>query len=108
MRRDSNMDLKTTKYSELLKNEYTVFLNYLKAKQPLFHNANLFLRDFEYGVKRFLEKKEIKITTPEAETIASDLSGFLVKQGILVPINERAWKLNYPDFVTTKPGDPLS
>lgn len=40
-----------------LKNESQVFLNYLKAKFPIFHNSNLFYRDFQYGVKSFLEKK---------------------------------------------------
>ena len=102
------MELKTNRYYELLRDDYTVFLNFLKAKQPLFHNANLFLRDFEYGVKRFLEKKDIKVNTSETETIAAELSRFLVKQGILIPINHNTWKLNYLEFVTTKPGDPLS
>jgi hypothetical protein len=102
------MESKTERCYELLRNDYPVFLNFLKAKQPLFHNSNLFLRDFEYGVKRFLEKKEIKVNTSETEIIATELSGYLVKQGILVPINHNTWKLNYQEFVTTKPGDPLS
>lgn len=101
------MESKTTIYYELVKKEYPVFLNYLKAKQPLFHNSNLFVRDFEYGIKRFLEKKEYKITLPEAEKIASELGSYLVKQGVFIPVNHQAWKLNYPEFVTTKPGDPL-
>jgi hypothetical protein len=101
------MEAKISKYYEAVKNDYPVFLNYLKAKQPLFHNANLFIRDFEYGVKRFLEKKDLKVTIPEAEIIASELGTYLVKEGIFIPINNMTWKLNYPDFITTKPGDPL-
>jgi hypothetical protein len=101
------MDSRTTKYYELVKSDYPMFLNYMKAKMPLFHNSNLFVRDFEYSVKRFLEKKELKVTQPEAEIIASEFGSYLIKEGVFIPVNDNAWKLNYPEFVTVKPGDPL-
>lgn len=40
-----------------LKNENQIFLSYLKAKFPVFHNSNLFSKDFQFGLKSFLEKK---------------------------------------------------
>ena len=43
------MSTKTTQLIfEDLKNENQIFLNYLKAKFPLFHNSNFFDKDFEY------------------------------------------------------------
>ena len=101
------MDKNLSKYAELIKNDHTVFLNYLKAKFPLFHNSNLFFRDFHYGVKRFLEKKEIEVTYPEAENIAKELGDFFEKESVFIRVNNLGWRLNYPEFVTTAPGDPL-
>ena len=101
------MSNKLSKDFDILKNDYLVFLNYLRAKFPLFHNSNFFFRDFQYGLKRFLEKKEIQVTYPEAEILARDLGKHFEQIGIFIPVNKLGWKLNYPDFVTTKPGDPL-
>ncbi|MFO7446157.1 MAG: hypothetical protein R6W90_07300 [Ignavibacteriaceae bacterium] len=101
------MDQKLLKHIELLKTNHQVFLNYLKAKFPLFHNSNFFFRDFQYGLKRFLEKKDILVSYAEAEKIAVKLGEYFENEGIFVPVNKLGWKLNYPEFVTTQPGDPL-
>ncbi|MEO8398241.1 MAG: hypothetical protein ABI550_00345 [Ignavibacteriaceae bacterium] len=101
------MNEKLNKYLELLKNDYEMFLNFLKAKYPIFHNSNFFFRDFHYGVKRFLESKQFKITYPEAEILAEKLSEFLEEKEVFVRVNKNGWKINYPDFITSVPGDPL-
>jgi hypothetical protein len=98
---------RTIKYFELLKEESKIFLNYLKARFPLFHNSNFFFRDFHYGIKTFLELKDLKVTYPEAESLALKYSEYLENKGIFIKVNDLGWKLNYPDFVTSKPGDPL-
>ncbi len=91
-----------------LKNENQIFLNYLRAKFPLFHNSNFFHADFEYGIIGFLEKKGIFINYKEAKELSTLLAGFYEKSGVLVKINNQTWRVNYPDFTTTKPGDPFS
>ena len=101
------MTQKSEKYLESLKKEYPVFLNYLKAKFPLFHNSNFFFRDLHYGIKSYLEKKEMPVSYADAEEIAEKLAEFFKEQEIFVWINEKSWKLNYPEFVTTVPGDPF-
>ena len=93
---------------ESLKNEDQIFLNYLKAKFPLFHNSNFFYKDFEYGIIGFLEKKNIKINYKQAEELSKLLSDYYVSRGIFVKTSSQGWKLNYPEFTTTKPGDPFS
>lgn len=103
------MSTKTTQLIfEDLKNENQIFLNYLKAKFPLFHNSNFFYKDFEYGIVGFLEKKGITVTFEEGEKLSKLLSDFYVNQGIFVKTSSHGWKINYPDFVTSKPGDPFS
>lgn len=91
-----------------LKNENQIFLSYLKAKFPVFHNSNLFSRDFQYGLKSFLEKKGINLTENILVKLAKELSGFYEANGIFLRTSNQGWKLNYPEFVTTKPGDPFS
>mgnify|MGYP001266287807 FL=1 len=91
-----------------MKNEYLIFLSYLKAKFPIFHNSNLFSKDFQFGLKSYLEKKGISITDNNLDELSKQFSGYYETQGILVKTSSQGWKLNFPEFITTKPGDPFS
>jgi hypothetical protein len=92
---------------ELIKRETGSLLTFLKAKFPMFHNSNFFYRDLQYGILSFMEKKENKVTYAEAARLADVVSEELVNKGIFIKVNNIGWKINYPDFVTTEPGDPL-
>ena len=91
-----------------LKNEHQIFLSYLKAKFPVFHNSNLFLRDFQYGLKSFLEKKDIYLSDRSLNDLVILFSEFYETQGIFVKTSNQGWKLNFSEFTTEKPGDPFS
>ncbi len=91
-----------------LKNENQIFLNYLKAKFPIFHNSNFFFRDFQYGLKSFLEKKGTTLTDNNLAGLAVQFSEYFETQGIFIRTSTQGWKVNYPEFVTAKPGDPFS
>ena len=95
------------KYLDLIKNDDQVFLKYLKAKYPLFHNSVFFFRDLQFGLQKFLERKGIKISNAEAENLAKHLGAYLENKQIFIRVNLSGWRLNYPEFVTTAPGDPL-
>lgn len=92
---------------ELLKREEESFLGFLKAKYPMFHNSNFFYRDLQYGTRSFMEKKGIDITYAEAAKLADAISEEFENKGIFVRVNKIGWKINYPEFTTTEPGDPL-
>ncbi len=92
---------------EQIKNDPLIFLNFLKANYPLFHNSNFFFRDFQYGIKKYLEKKEIDISYPEAEEFAKLLAAYFEEKKYFVNISHLTWKINFPEFVTQAPGDPL-
>jgi hypothetical protein len=94
-------------FATLIENEYPVFLGFLKAKYPMFHNSNFFFRDLQYGVEKFMEKKGIKIRMGQAEKVARALASYLEEKGIFVRINNFSWRVNYPEYVTTTPGDPF-
>ena len=92
---------------QLLKNNETELLNYLRAKFPVFHNSNFFFRDFQYGIRSFLEKKEIKASYQLAEDLAKEMAKHFEAQNIFVKVNHQGWKINFPEFATTEPGDPF-
>ncbi|MCW8811396.1 MAG: hypothetical protein OQJ93_02750 [Ignavibacteriaceae bacterium] len=94
-------------YLQLLKNNDTELLNYLRAKFPFFHNSNFFFRDFQYGIRSFLEKKEIKASYQMAEKLANEMAKYFEEQKVFVKNNHQGWKINKPEFVTAEPGDPF-
>src|SRR3990170_7646327 len=99
------MNRKLQKHIDLLKKDETIFLNFLKAKFPVFHNSNFFFRDFQYGIRSFLEKKEIKASYQMAEKLAEDMAKYYEVKNLFVKINHQAWKINKQEFVTAEPGD---
>jgi hypothetical protein len=101
------MNKKTLKYLELLKTNEEVLLNYLRARFPVFHNSNFFLRDLQYGIRSFLEKKDITVTYEQADILAKEVAKQLESKQIFRKINDSSWTVFYPQFATTEPGDPL-
>ena len=98
---------KLTEQLEQIKNDPVIFLNFLKANYPMFHNSNFFFRDLQYGIKKYLDKKGVEISYPEAENLAGKISNFFEEKKTFVKISKTAWKVNLPEFVTQVPGDPL-
>jgi hypothetical protein len=101
------MDKKTSKYLQLLNGNEEALLNFLKAKFPVFHNSNFFFRDLQYGIKSFLEKKDVSVTYQQADELAKEIAKQFEEKNIFIKINERSWTVKYPEFATTEPGDPL-
>jgi hypothetical protein len=79
------------------------FFEFLKAKYPVFHNSNIFFRDLQYGIQRYFEKKEIKITYKEAEDIAGEFIKQLEKESVFTKVNNIGWRLNFPEFAAAIP-----
>ena len=96
-----------SKHFELLKLKEESFLAYLKAKFPVFHNSNFFYRDLQYGIRSFMEKKDIIISYAEADRLAKKVSEYFEEKSIFIRVNKTGWKVNYPAFATTEPGDPF-
>lgn len=91
----------------LIRQEEESLLGFLKAKYPMFHNSNFFYRDLQYGIRSFMEKKGIDISYAEAADLADAISKDYESKGIFVRMNKTGWKINYPEFTTTEPGDPF-
>ena len=101
------MNKETKEHLDLLKNNMEIFFNFLKAKYPVFHKSNFFFRDFQFGIRSFFHKKDIDISYAESEYLAKEFGKYLEENDVFIRINNQTWKVNYPDFVTEVPGDPL-
>jgi len=92
---------------ELLMSDEASLLGFLKAKYPMFHNSNFFYRDLQYGIRSFLEKKEIDINYTQAAKLTDIISEEFENKGIFIRVNKTGWKINYPEFATVESGDPF-
>lgn len=101
------MTNKLSQKLDLLKNDDSVLLEFLKAKFPLFHNSNLFFRDLQYGIRSFFEKKDIFVSYQDAEKLANEMANHFEAKEIFIKVNHQGWKINFPDFATAEPGDPF-
>ena len=101
------MNKKESKHLDLLRRENDSLLSYLKAKFPMFHNSNFFFRDLQYGIRSFLERKDIIISYTEADGLAHTIANDLETKGFFIKVNSHGWKVNHPEFATTEPGDPF-
>ncbi len=98
---------KLNNYFELLKNEETQFINFLRAKYPLFHKSNFFFRDLQYGIRKYFEVKGIKISYADSEKLTRELASYFEVKEFFIPVSNQTWTINNPELVTTTPGDPL-
>lgn len=92
------MPKKNAEYLTILINEERTVLNYLKARYPLYHKSNVFFRDIQFGIKHYLENREIKLTYTESEILAREFIKHLQSKGILSKLSDQIFLLNYPEF----------
>jgi hypothetical protein len=74
------------------------FLNFLKSRTHLYHQSNVFFRDFHYGVMALGETKGKKIRYDRAEDLAKEIVSRFENAGILRLVKTGSWMLNYPAF----------
>lgn len=87
----------------ILKEHYLQFLNYHKAKFPVYHNSNVFEKDLHHSVRKFLALKGISVKADEWSKLTSFISGYLEAKKILIPVYEDTWRVEYPKFRTGEP-----
>ncbi|MGE5430685.1 MAG: hypothetical protein ACM3QX_06410 [Syntrophomonadaceae bacterium] len=95
MKKDAAFDYLSTNLEQ--------FFSFMKEKYSFFDKSNVFLRDLQYGVKNFFERKSVKLSYKDAEGAASQLIGLLEKNGTLFKLSENTWKLNYAPKEEPKP-----
>jgi len=89
--------------SQLLLENLEQFLHYFKNTFSVFHNSNVFFRDLQFAVQRFLELKGVKAGITESELITKKLCHEFESQKIFKKINESTWVIQYPAYTTRIP-----
>jgi hypothetical protein len=79
---------------EFLMHNEELFFNYLKERYPVFNNSNIFLRDIQYGVKSFFEKRDIKLGYSQVELLSNSIIKQFEDQKILQRLTKNTWKVN--------------
>ncbi len=80
--------------------ERVAVLNFFKTIFPVFHNSNVFFRDFQYAIQRYLELKSVKVSYAQSEVIANELANQFEQEGIFTRVNPIGWRVNYELFRT--------
>lgn len=78
-----------------LQTNKTMFFNFMREKYPVYSKSNLFLRDLQYAIMTYFEKKEVKVKYGPAEKIALSFAEYLEKQNDLTRLDKFTWKVNF-------------
>ena len=78
-----------------LVNHKEIFFRFIAERVPVFTGSNVFLRDIQYGIKFFFEKKNIKLKYAETEKLAFEFASELSVKNDLMKYNNNTWKVNF-------------
>lgn len=86
------------KETNLIKNNFEEYLNFIHSKFSFIHNSNFFFRDLYYATRQFLEERAVRTSSTGADSVARLIAEDLEIQGIFKKIDHQSWTLNYPRF----------
>jgi len=83
-----------------------VLLGFMRrTRKPVFHKSNVFFRDIQYAIRDYFDAVEREpISTPEAERMARDVVELYTERGLLRKVNNQAYLLESPEWITPKDG----
>jgi hypothetical protein len=94
------------KLNHLISNQ-EIFFEFLREKYPVFFNSNIFLRDIQYGIISYFERKDIIISYPLAEELAMKFTAKMESDDILKRLDTTTWlvkfKFSEPELQTAEP-----
>ena len=82
------------------------FLRFMKEKYPIYQNSNIFLRDIQFAIKSYYEKKEVFLRSEDAEKAAFALTEYLTMNDQLCQINAYTWKVLFSTSDKTETPTP--
>ncbi|VAX26265.1 hypothetical protein MNBD_IGNAVI01-3009 [hydrothermal vent metagenome] len=78
---------------EELKKNKDIFLKFMSERYKIFIHSNIFLRDIQFAIKFYFERKNVFLKYPQAEELAKEFTAYLVEQNELVQLNDYTWKV---------------
>ncbi len=87
-----------------IKDQPTQLLDFLKEKRyGIFHRSNIFFRDFQYGLWRYLQKDQAKVPYMKIEELAREVIADWESKGIMKRIDRQTFELNMPAYSLIDP-----
>lgn len=87
-----------------IKDQPTQLLDFLKENRyGIFHRSNIFFRDFQYGLWRFLRKDQAKVPYAKIEELAREVIADWESKGIMKRIDRQSYELNMPAYSLIDP-----
>lgn len=83
-----------TYYSDLVSNKSN-FFKFMRERYPIFFNSNIFLRDIQYAIKTYFERKDLRISYTDAEELMKRFTSKLESEGELIRLDYNSWKVNF-------------
>lgn len=84
--------------TNLILQNQTEFLKFLKSKFTLIHMSNVFFRDLHYGVMLYVASTGKRLKYVPGEKVAQEVAAKLELNGIFKRIDHQTYLLNYPEF----------
>jgi len=98
-------------YLKELQNNETIFLKFMQERYSIYTHSNIFLRDLQFGIKEFFERKDIKVKYPDAENLAFNFAAYLEQKNYLHRLDEQTWtvlfSIDEPEQVTEEEQNPV-
>lgn len=82
---------------DFIRENSNLFLDYLRERYPVHSNSNIFLRDIQYGVKNFFEKRDIKLKQKEIDLVSHEIITVFESTGLFYKLSHNTWRVNFPD-----------
>ena len=82
------------RFTELVSNKDN-FFKFMRERYPIFFNSNIFLRDIQYAIRTYFERKEIHISYTDAEELMKKFTSKLETDGELIRMDYNSWKVNF-------------
>ncbi len=87
-----------------VKKDPTLLLDFLKSnKYAVYHRSNIFFRDFQYGLWRYLRENQTKVPYADMEKVTKDVIDAWESRGLLKRVNRQSFELNMPEYITIWP-----
>lgn len=85
---------------EALKADPRLFLEFLRGHSyPVYHRSNLFFRDLQFGLWRYLGRDQTRAPYAEIERLTAEVVAEFERRGILKRINRQSFELNMPEYL---------
>lgn len=91
---------------DFLSQNSNLFLDYLREKYPVHSNSNIFLRDIQYGIKNFFEKRDIKLKQKEIEQLTNHVITVFESTGLFYNLSHNTWRVNFSTKNNVKIDNP--